>query len=101
MHNLTVAELIKGLKNKDFSSLELTQHYLDRINNSDLNAFISITEDEALSQAKEADKKITKGGSSILTGVPFAHKDIFCTKGVKTSAGSKMLDSFISPKTYN
>ena len=97
MHNLTVAELIKGLKNKDFSSLELTQHYLDRINNSDLNAFISITEDEALSQAKEADKKITKGSSSILTGIPYAHKDIFCTKGVKTSAGSKMLDSFISP----
>ena len=63
MHNLTVAELIKGLKNKDFSSLELTQHYLDRINNSDLNAFISITEDEALSQAKEADKKITKSVS--------------------------------------
>jgi aspartyl-tRNA(Asn)/glutamyl-tRNA(Gln) amidotransferase subunit A len=97
MHNLTVAELIKGLKNKDFSSLELTQHYLNRINNSELNAFISITEDEALSQAKDADKKITQGDSSILTGIPYAHKDIFCTKGVKTSAGSKMLDSFISP----
>jgi aspartyl-tRNA(Asn)/glutamyl-tRNA(Gln) amidotransferase subunit A len=97
MHNLTVAELIKGLKNKDFSSLELTQHYLNRINSSELNAFISITEDEALSQAKEADKKITQGDSSILTGIPYAHKDIFCTKGVKTSAGSKMLDSFISP----
>ena len=97
MHNLTVAKIIKGLKNKDFSSFELTQHYLDRIKNSDLNTFISITEDEALSQAKEADKKITKGGSSILTGMPYAHKDIFCTKGVKTSAGSKMLDSFISP----
>jgi aspartyl-tRNA(Asn)/glutamyl-tRNA(Gln) amidotransferase subunit A len=74
MHNLTVAELIKGLKNKDFSSLELTQHYLDRINNSDLNAFISITEDEALSQAKEADKKITKGSGSILTGTPLVQK---------------------------
>ena len=97
MHNLTVAELIKGLKNKDFSSLELTQHYLNRIKSSELNAFISITEDEALSQAKEADKKIKQGDSSILTGIPYAHKDIFCTKGVKTSAGSKMLDSFISP----
>ena len=97
MHKLSVAELIKGLKNKDFSSVELTQHYLRRINESKLNAFISVTDDLAISQAKEADLKIAKGGSTLLTGIPYAHKDIFCTKGVKTSAGSKMLDSFISP----
>ncbi len=97
MHNLTIAEQIKGLKNKDFSSLELTQHYLNRINDSELNAFISVTSNQALSQAKEADKKIANGKSSSLTGIPYAHKDIFCTKGVKTTAGSKMLDSFISP----
>ena len=97
MHNLTIAEQIKSLKNKDFSSLELTQHYLNRINDSKLNAFISVTSNQALSQAKEADKKIANGKSSSLTGIPYAHKDIFCTKGVKTTAGSKMLDSFISP----
>ena len=97
MHNLTIAEQIKGLKNKDFSSQELTQHYLNRIHDSKLNAFISVTDDIALSQAKEADKKIASNESSILTGIPYAHKDIFCTQGVKTSAGSKMLDSYISP----
>ena len=97
MHNLTIAEQIKGLRSKDFSSLELTQHYLNRINDSELNAFISVTSNQALSQAKEADKKIVNGKSSSLTGIPYAHKDIFCTKGVKTTAGSKMLDSFISP----
>ena len=97
MHNLTIAEQIKGLRNKDFSSLELTQHYLNRINDSELNAFISVTSNQALSQAKEADKKIANGKNSSLTGIPYAHKDIFCTKGVKTTAGSKMLDSFISP----
>lgn len=97
MHNLTIAEQIEGLRNKDFSSLELTQHYLNRINDSELNAFISVTSNQALSQAKEADKKIANGKSSSLTGIPYAHKDIFCTKGVKTTAGSKMLDSFISP----
>ena len=55
MHNLTIAEQIIGLKNRDFSSLELTQHYLDRINDSELNAFISITKEHAINQAKLAD----------------------------------------------
>jgi len=97
MHTLSVAELSKGLKNKEFSSVELTQHYLDRINRSDLNAFITVTDELALSQARAADAKLANGSSSVLTGIPFAHKDIFCTKGVKTSAGSKILDPFISP----
>ena len=97
MHTLSVAELSKGLKNKEFSSVELTQHYLDRINRSDLNAFITVTDELALSQARAADTKLANGSSSVLTGIPFAHKDIFCTKGVKTSAGSKILDPFISP----
>ena len=97
MHTLSVAELSKGLKNKEFSSVELTQHYLDRINRSDLNAFITVTDELALSQAREADAKLANGSGSVLTGIPFAHKDIFCTKGVKTSAGSKILDPFISP----
>ena len=97
MHTLSVAELSKGLKNKEFSSVELTQHYLDRINRSDLNAFITVTDELALSQARAADAKLANGSGSVLTGIPFAHKDIFCTKGVKTSAGSKILDPFISP----
>jgi len=97
MHKLSIAELSKGLKNKDFSSVELTQHYLDRIAVSELNSYITVTDELALSQAKDADLKIAKGKGTILTGIPYAHKDIFCTQGVKTSAGSKMLDSFISP----
>jgi len=97
MHTLSVAELSKSLKNKEFSSVELTQHYLDRINRSDLNAFITVTDELALSQARTADAKLANGSGSVLTGIPFASKDIFCTKGVKTSAGSKILDPFISP----
>ncbi|CAC9632194.1 Aspartyl-tRNA(Asn) amidotransferase subunit A (EC 6.3.5.6) @ Glutamyl-tRNA(Gln) amidotransferase subunit A (EC 6.3.5.7) [uncultured Gammaproteobacteria bacterium] len=97
MHTKTIAELTQGLKNKEFSSVELTQHYLDRINTSDLNAFITITDEIALQQAQTADAQIVKGKASILTGIPYAHKDIFCTNGVKTSAASKMLDNFISP----
>jgi len=97
MHKLTVAELSKGLKNKEFSSVELTEHFLTRINQSDLNAFITVTDNLALDQAKAADAKIASGSAGILTGIPYAHKDIFCTTGVKTSAGSKILDPFISP----
>ena len=97
MHKLSIAELSKGLKNQEFSSVELTQHFLDRIRVSSLNSYITVTDELALSQAKQADLKIAKGTGTILTGIPYAHKDIFCTLGVKTSAGSKMLDSFISP----
>ena len=97
MHKFSVSELSKGLKNRDFSSVELTQHYLNRIDHSDLNSFITVTEDLALSQAREADTMLAKGKANNLTGIPYAHKDIFCTKGIKTSAGSKILDSFISP----
>ncbi len=97
MHKFSVSELSKGLKNRDFSSIELTQHYLKRIDCSDLNAFITVTDELALSQARAADTKLASGSGSVLTGIPYAHKDIFCTKGVKTSAGSKILDPFISP----
>ncbi len=97
IHQKTIAQLAQGLQNKDFSSVEITQHYLDRINNSDLNAYITVTDEIALDQAKKADEKISSGSANILTGIPYAHKDIFCTQGVKTSAGSKMLDNFISP----
>jgi aspartyl-tRNA(Asn)/glutamyl-tRNA(Gln) amidotransferase subunit A len=97
IHNKTIAQLAQGLKDKKFSSVEITKHYLDRIKQSDLNAFISVTDELAMAQAQMADDKIASGNASILTGIPYAHKDIFCTKGIKTSAGSKMLDNFISP----
>ena len=99
MHEKTIAELSLGLKNKDFSSQELTQAFLDRVEklNPELNAFITVTEDMALSSAKAADGLLAKGEAGPLTGIPIAQKDIFCTKGVRSSCGSKMLDNFISP----
>ncbi len=97
LHKKTIAELAQGLKDKEFSSVEITQHYLDRIKQSDLNAFVTVTDELAMSQAQAADEKIAAGSANILTGIPYAHKDIFCTQGVKTTAGSKMLDNFISP----
>jgi len=97
IYTKTIAQLAQGLKDKEFSSVEITQHYLERIKKSDLNAFITLTDEIAMKQAQTADDKIAAGTSNILTGIPYAHKDIFCTKGVKTSAGSKMLDNFISP----
>jgi len=98
-HQLTLKELQKGLSNKEFSSVDLTNHFIRRVQNSELNAFITITNDLALEQAKKADSIIASGKMRDLTGIPYAHKDIFCTLGVKTSAGSKILDPFISP--YN
>jgi len=98
-HQLTLKELQKGLSNKEFSSVDLTNHFIRRVQNSELNAFITITNDLALEQAKKADSIIASGKMRDLTGIPYAHKDIFCTEGVKTSAGSKILDPFISP--YN
>ncbi|WP_101757623.1 Asp-tRNA(Asn)/Glu-tRNA(Gln) amidotransferase subunit GatA [Oceanicoccus sp. KOV_DT_Chl] len=101
MHNKTLAELSNGLANKEFSSVELTQHFLNRIEKMDgsYNSFITVTPELALTQAKAADSKRANGEAEALTGVPLAHKDIFCTAGVKTSCGSKMLDNFIPP--YN
>jgi aspartyl-tRNA(Asn)/glutamyl-tRNA(Gln) amidotransferase subunit A len=101
MHRKTIAELALMLQSREVSSLELTQHFLDRCNiyNTKLNCFISLTPDQALIQAKTADQKIHKGDAGPLTGIPIAHKDIFCTNGIKTSCGSKMLDNFIAP--YN
>ncbi len=101
MHDKTLAELSQGLADKAFSSVELTEHFLKRINDLDgnYNSFITITEEQAVAQAKAADEQLAKGNTQALTGVPIAHKDIFCTEGVKTSCGSKMLDNFVPP--YN
>lgn len=101
MHQQTIAELATGLENKSFSSEELTRHYLDRIKSLDsrYNSFITVTEDQAMATAKAADQRIARGEADPLTGIPIAHKDIFCTRGTRTSCGSKMLDNFTPP--YN
>jgi len=99
MHTKTIAQLAASLKAGEFSSVELTQHYINRIKNFDqgLNSYITVVEERAIEQATEADKIIATGNAQPLTGIPFAQKDIFCTDGVKTTCGSKMLDNFISP----
>ena len=99
MHDLTIAELSQKLKDKEFSSVELTSHYLDRIKKYDgtINSYITVTDELAVEQAKNADSLIAKGETHPLTGIPIAHKDIFCTTGIKTSCGSKMLDNFEPP----
>lgn len=100
MHNKTLTELAAGLRGKQFSSVELTQTFLERIRRHDtLNAFITVCEDGALQQAQAADQVLAAGNAAPLTGIPLAQKDIFCTLGSKTSCGSKMLDNFIAP--YN
>lgn len=99
MYQQSVTELSKALQNGSVSSVEITTELLQRIEQSELNAFITVTAEQALAQAKAADEIIAAGKGSVLTGVPMAHKDIFCTDGVKTTSGSKMLDNFIAP--YN
>ncbi|MGQ0620889.1 MAG: Asp-tRNA(Asn)/Glu-tRNA(Gln) amidotransferase subunit GatA [Panacagrimonas sp.] len=99
MHQLSIKQLAEGLRSKRFSSRELTQHYLGRIRALDprLNSFITVTEEIALAQADAADASLKAGIAGPLTGIPIAQKDIFCTRGVRTSCGSHMLDKFIAP----
>ncbi|MCK4842515.1 MAG: Asp-tRNA(Asn)/Glu-tRNA(Gln) amidotransferase subunit GatA [Methylococcales bacterium] len=100
MYNKTITEQGKDLRAGKYSSVELTQTYLDRIKkHAGLNCFITVTEEFALKSAQAADKLLTTGNASLLTGIPVAQKDIFCTQGIKTSCGSKMLDNFSAP--YN
>src|SRR5687768_13500690 len=99
MHTFTLAELAKKLRAKEFSATELTKSMLARVEASQatLNAFVTVTASQALAQANAADQALAKGQAGPLTGLPLAHKDIFCTQGVKTSCGSRMLDNFVSP----
>ncbi len=99
MHDKTIAEISAGLQGGKFSSVEVTRAFLARINqfNEELNCFITVTEDKAMADARAADEKIARGTAGPLTGVPIGHKDIFCTRSIKTSCGSKMLDNFYSP----
>ncbi len=99
MFEKSIAELSRLLAQGETTSEELTRMYLARIakHQPSLNAFITVTEDEAIAAAKQADVLRRSGEAGALTGIPVAQKDIFCTAGVKTSCGSKMLDNFIAP----
>jgi len=99
LHTQTLVELAAGLKARRFSSVELTRHFLKRIEqfNGELNAYITVTPELALSQAAAADVQLAAGKGGPLTGLPLAHKDIFCTDGVLTTCASKMLSNFVAP----
>jgi aspartyl-tRNA(Asn)/glutamyl-tRNA(Gln) amidotransferase subunit A len=95
----TLTDLAHGLRTRQFSSVELTRFYLDRIERLDVeyNSFITVARERAHAQAAAADAKLRTKSATPLTGLPIAHKDIFCTAGVRTSCGSKMLDTFVAP----
>jgi aspartyl-tRNA(Asn)/glutamyl-tRNA(Gln) amidotransferase subunit A len=98
MHRKTVAELAEGLRRRQFSSVELTQAFLDRINRyKALNAFITVDPAKSLAQATAADARLAKGDAGVLAGVPIAQKDIFCADGWLTTCGSKILSNFVAP----
>jgi len=99
MHEYSVSQLVEALRDKQFSSAELTRCFLDRIAGRDgeLNSFITVSESAALDAAARADQRLAAGEAAPLTGIPIAHKDIFCTEGVRTSCGSRMLDNFLPP----
>jgi len=95
---LTIAEALKGLENKDFSAVELAQAHIDSMEQAkDLNAYITETPEIALEQAKESDARRGKGEAGTLDGIPLAIKDLFCTDGTRTTAASRILENFIPP----
>jgi aspartyl-tRNA(Asn)/glutamyl-tRNA(Gln) amidotransferase subunit A len=99
LHHQTLAELAEGLRARQFSSVELARHFLARIErfNPALNAFITVTRDQALAAAAKADELLAAGEAGELAGLPLVHKDIFCTDGVLTTCGSRMLANFVAP----
>lgn len=99
MFRKSLAELHQALTTREISSLELTELFLKRIEKYDarLNSFITVTADQARAQAKAADERLAQGEATPLTGIPIAHKDIFCTQGVRTTCASKMLETFVAP----
>ena len=99
MHEKSLALLSTALHSKAISSVELTELFLKRIEQLDgtYNSFITVTPELALQQARAADARLADGSAGPLTGIPLAHKDLFCTRGVRTSCASKMLDNFIAP----
>jgi aspartyl-tRNA(Asn)/glutamyl-tRNA(Gln) amidotransferase subunit A len=99
MFRKTISELAAGLRRGEFSSQELTQEFLERIEKFDppLNSVVTLTADAAIAAARAADQRLKDGNAAALTGIPYLHKDIFCTEGVRTACGSRMLDSFEAP----
>ena len=99
MHQHTMAQLAEGLRKREYSSLELTRQYLERAERLDTNynSYITLTREQAMTQARAADERLAQGDAPPLCGIPLAHKDLFCTRGVRTSCGSRMLDNFVPP----
>ena len=99
LHHTSLTALAAGLRARRFSSVELVRAFLARIDRHQgaLNAFISVTGERALKEAQAADAALAAGAPGALLGVPIAHKDIFCTRGVRTTCGSRMLDNFVAP----
>ncbi len=99
MHNSTLAKLSADLEGKKVSAVEVARHFLARIGGAGkaLNAFITVDEEKTLAQAKAADARIARGELAALTGIPIAHKDLFCADGWRTTCGSKILENFIAP----
>ncbi len=93
--DLNIKEASEALKNKKISALELTQAYIEQAKNSKLNVYITETFDNAIEQAQKSDTKIAKGEAGVLEGIPVAMKDLFCTKGVRTTAASKILEDYV------
>jgi len=99
LNKLTIVEAAAGLKEKKFTSVELTTACLARINerNKDINAFITVCADEAMAEAQVADERLARGEISTLTGIPYSVKDAIVTKGARATAAAKILDNYVAP----
>ncbi len=95
LRKLTIEQAKEGLKAKKFSAVELAKSYIDAAQNSKSNSFITLTPEIALKQAEESDKRIASGNMGLVEGVPIAMKDLYCTKGARTTAASKILNNFV------
>ena len=95
MHTKTLKELSALLHTKQISATELAQLFLDRIAQSDLNAFLHVDPALTLKEAAVADQRLASGDTTALTGIPIAHKDIFVTRDWRSTAGSKMLENYV------
>lgn len=96
---LGLKEATEKIKNKEVSSVELTKEYLERIaeRNDTVNAYVTVSEEKAITMAEESDKRVKEGNPRLIEGVPLGIKDLFCTEGVRTTACSKILENFVPP----